>query len=86
MPDTRQALATRAPGPRGPFGRPRSLERRDGESSRPWLLVRGGALGGGRFTAVHQVTGRSIRLAAGSVAQAEVQVELLNRRALEITA
>ncbi len=62
----------------------RGVERRDDHSRRPWILVHGGALGAGRFTAVHQGTGRSIRLDAGSVGQAEVQVELLNRRALEI--
>lgn len=44
----------------------------------------GGVLGAGRFTAIHQITGRSIRLDAGSRQQAEVQVELLNRQTLEI--
>jgi len=33
---------------------------------------------------IHQVTGRSIRLEATSLAQAEAQVELLNRQTLEI--
>ena len=71
----------------GPYGtRHAAAEPRSEQSGRPWLLVRGGALGGGRFTAIHQLTGRAIRLDAGSLAQAEVQVELLNRRALEISA
>jgi hypothetical protein len=68
------------------FRRMTETERRTDVRRRPWLLVTGGDLGGGRFTAIHQVTGRSIRLDAGSLPQAQVQVELLNRRTLEISA
>jgi phage protein U len=67
-------------------GHAATVDRRTDVRRRPWLLVTGSALGGGRFTAIHQVTGRSVRLDAGSAAQAQFQVELLNRRTLEISA
>jgi hypothetical protein len=76
-----------APPWRGRYGAAGSndgAQRRRGAAPGPWLLVKGGALGAGRFTVIHQVTGRSIRLEATDVAQAETQVDLLNRQTLEI--
>ncbi len=69
----------------GAAGYNSSDERRRGQRSQgPWLLVKGGALGAGRFNVIHQITGRSIRLDAANAAQAEAQVDLLNRQTLEI--
>jgi hypothetical protein len=69
----------------GHAGRRHEDDRRRDAPGRPWLLMVGGVLGAGRFTAIHEVSGRSIRLDAGSRAQAELQVELLNRQALEMS-
>jgi hypothetical protein len=84
MTDRLPILAPRWRGKHNASGAAGGDERRHKDGLWPWLLVKGGALGAGRFTVVHQVTGRSIRLEATSLAQAEAQVELLNRQTLEI--
>jgi len=84
MSDRLPILAPRWRGKHSAAGLADADEHRRHEGPWPWLLVKGGALGSGRFTVIHQVTGRSIRLEATSLAQAEAQVELLNRQTLEI--
>jgi len=61
-------------------------ERRDLTRGTPWRLVAGGPLQLGQFVVTHEQTGRTYQLAARTEDEARAQIELLNRRTLEIDA
>lgn len=79
-------LFNRAPAPRPAAAPPPEGERREDVRETPWRLVPSSTPQAGRFEAIHQFTGRTLRLAAASAEDAWSQIELLNRSALEISA
>ncbi len=72
--------------PTGVVSLARHRERRNEASRSPWTTIAVGrdALGG--FLAVHRPTGRSYRIGAGTLAEAQAQVALLNQGSLELRA